>query len=296
MDLNDMIILAILIAFFLVGLYSVWTGFKNFLLAQKIKNTAVSKAGSVAVGLVGISGRALSDAPEPSPINGILSVYWKITGEYYFYSGRSGHWLPFYSAESGKKRFSIVDETGRIRIDPTGATMDLTVDRYEGTIAERRVFMVNLPPTMDGQVMKYINSLDDDTQAPFREHDQSQIRIFEYYIADNGPVYVMGSAEPVTLAPGTGTGDTLEIRKGTTDKILYITTSGEQQVIKKTSSWCPLNIFGGIFLCVAAAYGFYILPGLSEWDAESFALILMIVAIAAWGIYTIVKKVWDDAG
>ena len=63
MNPNSWMDLLFLIVLFLVGLYGVWTGFKNFQLAQRIKNTAVSKAGSVAIGLVEISGRASSDAP-----------------------------------------------------------------------------------------------------------------------------------------------------------------------------------------------------------------------------------------
>ena len=174
--------------------------------------------------------------------------------------------------------------------------MDITVSTYDSTTAQQGLFVENSMPVLEERVTNYINSLDYDNKEPFIEHGLRPIRMTEYCIPDNGPLYVMGSAEPIIDASGAGPKDTLEIRKGTTDKILYITTSGEQQVIKKTSSWCPLNIFGGIILCAAAAYGFYILPRLSEWDAESFALILMVVAIAAWGIYTIVKWVWDDAG
>jgi hypothetical protein len=287
---NDVMTLIFLIIFFLIGGYSAYSGFRNFQFAQKIKNTAISKVGSVAIGLVGISGQASSDDPEPSPISGTPSVCWKITGEY-LTSGKSACWVQIHAAKS-TKRFYIQDDTGRIPVNPMGARMDLTVSKYEGSIAENEDFSQSSSQKMDERVMQYISSLDFDNKVAFRDHGHRPIRIFEYCIANHGPLYVMGSAEPVRDISGAGPDKALEIRKDENDGILYINTSGERQAIKEASSWIYLKIFGGIALCSAALFGISLLPDLSERDANFFAATIVLFVIAGVAIwYT--KKVWN---
>jgi hypothetical protein len=275
--------LLFLIVLFIIGLYGVWTGFKNFQLAQRIKNTAVSKAGSVAIGLVEISGRASSDAPGPAPISGILSVYWKITGEY-LTQGNALHWELIHVAESDK-RFYVADDTGRIRINPGGARIDITVSTYDSTTAQQGLFVENSMPVLEERVTNYINSLDYDNKEPFIEHGLRPIRMTEYCIPDNGPLYVMGSAEPIIDASGAGPKDTLEIRKGDTDDTLYINTSGERQAVKTVSSGLSFRIFGGIFLCAVTLFGMTLLPGLNDHDAGFMGANIMLLIMAFVAVY-----------
>jgi hypothetical protein len=284
MNPNSWMDLLFLIVLFLIGLYSVYTGFRNFQLAQRIKNTAVSKAGSVAVGLVEISGRASSDAPGPAPISGTPCVYWKITGEYLF-PGRDPVWLQIHAAES-QQRFFVTDETGRIRINPNGAKMDIPVSMYCNTSAGSELFSKNCIPVLDEQrVTKYINSLDYDNKEPFIEHGMRPIRLTEYSIPDNGPLYIMGSAEPLIDASSAGPKETLEIRKSDIYKTLYINTSGKRQAVKTVSSGLSFRIFGGIFLCAVTLFGMTLLPGLDDHDAGFMGANIMLFVMACVAVY-----------
>jgi hypothetical protein len=283
MNPNSWMDLLFLIVFFFIGLYGVWTGFKKFQLAQKIKITAVSKAGSVAIGLVEISGRASSDAHGPAPISGTPCVYWKITGEYLI-PGRYPVWLQIHAAESDKP-FYVADDTGRVRISPRDARMDISVSTYDSTSSEPIFFVENSPPVLDERVTKYIISLDSDNREPFIEHSMNQIRMTEHCIPDNGPLYVMGSAEPVSYVSGAGPKDLLEIRKGDTDNTFYINTSGERQAVKTVSSGLSFKTFGGVFLCAVTLFGITLLPGLDDHDAGFMGANIMLLVMVCVAVY-----------
>jgi hypothetical protein len=280
---SDLNFIGFLLILFVVGLYSIYSGLKNYRFVNKIKNTAVSSIASAAIGLVELSGRASSDTPEPGPISGNPCVYWRITGEY-FHSGKSGHWVRIYTATSAK-RFYIRDNTGRMHVDPEGGLLDIPAEKFKGYIAVHGL-LSNEPADMDERVMNYIRSLPGKDAAEFMRYKEAPIRVTEYYIADNDPLYIMGSAEPLKDASGAGQDEILEIRKGDTDKTLYISTTGERQVIQEFSSWIHLKIFGGLALCAAVLF---CILSLSELEANEFVYLIITMVIGCAVLYAIYK-------
>ena len=281
---NDPNLIIFLVSLFFVGLYGIISGLKNYLFVTKIKNTAVSNVASAAIGLVELAGRASSDAPEPGPVSGVPCVYWKVTGEYYYSSGKSGHWDKFYDVTS-TKRFYIKDDTGRMRIDPEGGKTNIVSERYQGHIAVYGLLSKE-PADMDEKVINYIRSLDREKTAEFMQHEKNLIRVTEYRIADNDPLYVMGSVEPLRDTSGAGPDESLEIRKGDTDKTLYISTASERQVIDKFSSWMHVKIFGGLALCTAVLFGAL---NLNEPEVQDWGFLIIILFFAGVMVFSLYK-------
>jgi hypothetical protein len=278
-------LISLLIPLFFVGIYGIWSGMRNYQFVCKIKNTAVSNVGSAAIGLVELTGQASSDAPEPGPVSGMPCVYWRITGEYYYSSGKSGRWATFYEVTS-TKRFYIKDDTGRMHIDPEGGKMSIAFEKYQGHIAEHGLF--DDPSDIDEKVIRYLKSLDSKVAAKFMKYEENLIRVTEYHIADHEPLYVMGSAEPIRDTSGAGPDETLEVRKGDTDKTLFISTSSERQVICKFSSWMHLKIFGGLILCAAVLF---CVLSLIVGEVNNWGILIIMLFFAGVMSYPIYKRV-----
>ena len=214
-------------------------------------------------------------------------MYWRITGEYYYSSGKSGHWAKFYEVTS-TKRFSIKDDTGRMHIDPEGSKTNIIAESHRGFIAEHG--LIHEQADMDEKVTNYIRSLDSTAAAEFTQHEKNLIRVTEYRITDNDPLYVMGSVEPIRDTSGAGPGETMEIRKGDTDKTLYISTMSEGQVIKKYSSWMHLKIFGGLALCAAVLFCALSLDEPEVHDWGFLIIILFFVCVMSFSLYKVVRS------
>jgi len=240
----DFTLLGDLIVIFVVGLYGITSGLRDYQFLQKVKNTPTSKAGSAAVGIVELAGEAEDVKPEQSPVSGVPCTYWRILGEYYQSGWRKG-WRQIYSAQS-RTEFYVQDDTGKIPVKPAGADVEISPDQiFEGYIAERGTLLKE-PATMDERAMRYIRSLEKKEQDRYMAHKYEKIRITESYIVKNEPLYVLGSAVPVENTTGPVASETLEVMKGKTDKTLYFSDTTEQKVIEKHSSWLNLRIFGGL--------------------------------------------------
>ncbi len=232
---------------FILGLYCIYTGLKKYPLLQKIEDTPTSKVSSVSVGLVELSGKARFIEPEKSPVNDTACVYWQVIVWHYCRRGRSMAWEEFYSTES-KKPFYIEDETGKMLVSPEGAQIEITLaSQYEGHIVDKGLLR-HVYPLIDGRVLKFIESLDEDLKQKFLACKNEGFRVSEFIIRQNDPLYVMGSATPSEGAFSAEKQDALIIRKGTSDTTLYISTTRESTIVGNLSSSVHWYIFGGLAL------------------------------------------------
>jgi hypothetical protein len=222
------IFFSLLVLLFGLGLFAIFSGCKGYLFLQKLKITPTSKAGSVAIGLVELAGQAVCREPVTSPISGVRCVYWRITGEYYK-EGKHGGWKTLHEA-GNLDQFYVGDDTGRMLVDPRGGEIDIAPDAtFEGYIREHG-FLFTGSATMDERVIRYIGGLDADSRSPFDSHSSEKFRFTEYFIRENDPLYVLGTALPTDGASGVTNEGTLIIRKGTYDNTLYITDTTEKNV------------------------------------------------------------------
>jgi hypothetical protein len=242
-----------LFVLFIAGLYYMYTGLRKYLFLQKIEDTPVSKVGSAPAGLVELAGRARFKEPEKSPVSNAPSAYWRITGEYFYQSGKASGWKLFYTAES-ENLFYIQDDTGEMLVMPEGARIEIPSDvTYLGYISEHG-WLLKGPATMDGSVLKFIESLDADAKQLFRNYKEENIRVTEYIIRENEPIFVLGTATPADGTSGPESQDLMVVRKGNYDSTLYITDSDESNVIGTVSSSMYLRIFGGFIVSAICLY------------------------------------------
>jgi hypothetical protein len=226
---------------FLLGIWLIYCGVKQYLLVQKIRNIPTSSVEGAAVGLIELSGKARCHDPALSPISKVKSAYWEVVGEYYYSAGKYSHWEHLWSRESSRL-FYLEDKTGKMLVDSKGCDIDIPYDKlYEGYISDKGNW-VRKPPPLPTEVLDFINGLDPAGKAAFMAHPHENIRIFESYIADGDQLYVMGSAEPQAGASSSVGHENLIVKKGAYDTLLYISDSGERKVIA--------NLSNGIYWCI----------------------------------------------
>ncbi|MFN7990829.1 MAG: hypothetical protein U0R44_01585 [Candidatus Micrarchaeia archaeon] len=230
----------LIIGFFL-GLGAIISGAKRYLLYQKIRNTPTSKVEAAAVGLAELSGTTRCDGDMRSPISGVRCGYWRIIAEYYR-SGKHGGWRQFFKSDSGRV-FFLEDETGRMRIDPEGADVDIPIDRrFEGYLSGKGMF--GMPhQQIDPDVMKFVGSLDQAGQARFNSYSKSNVRVSEYYIADGDPLYVLGTVKPIEGGTSSIGYENVSVSKGS--DVMYIRDTQENKFIGDLRNSVLWQVLGG---------------------------------------------------
>ncbi len=220
---------------FLVGVAAIAIQFRNHLFIQKVKNTPTSKVSAVALGLVELSGTAEFSEQMVSPISKVPCVYWKINASYHT-RGTHGTWKQFYTSESFSA-FYLKDETGKILISPAGARIYLTADKeFRGTISGDILFSISSKTKLSNEAMGYINSLDEKRKNLFYKYGKGSLSIEEYYIANNDHLYIIGNAEQIEGASSSIGCENLVIKKGKSDKTMFISDKSEKLVLQSHSS------------------------------------------------------------
>ncbi len=98
-----------------------WGGFYFLRLKRTMENTPTSRARSAAMGMVEIQGRAVRRYALVSPMTHLACVYWRLEK---FRRDSNDQWKSVGSSNSGPVPFDLEDATGRIAVDPRGASID----------------------------------------------------------------------------------------------------------------------------------------------------------------------------
>ncbi|MFA5267094.1 MAG: hypothetical protein WC379_03910 [Methanoregula sp.] len=245
---------AFLVVFFGMGIWAIFSGYRDYRLMEKVNNTPTSRVSSAALGLVELAGHAGCHEGLTSPVSRIRCAYWRITGEY---SDENGCWQRIFLDES-TDHFHIRDNTGSMEVDPRGAEMDIPVNRtWEGFIQEHRGSFI---PESGGLMlpepaMKFVQSFKETKTKKIHDHADQKIRITEYIIAENDPLYVLGSAMPRDDRTGPVNHENLIIRKGTYDSSLYISNTTKKVVRDKFFSWAYPKIILGLACSAICLFG-----------------------------------------
>lgn len=97
-----------------------WGGVHYLRLKRTMENTPTSRSRSVAMGMVEIQGRAVRRYAVVSPMTHLACVYWRLQK---FRRDRNDQWKSVGVSSSGPVPFELEDGTGRITIDPRGASI-----------------------------------------------------------------------------------------------------------------------------------------------------------------------------
>jgi hypothetical protein len=103
---------------------SLWAGFHFLRLKQHVENTPTSKARSLAMGLVELQGRAVRKYALISPVSHLPCVFYRVRK---YRRDSKNRWRLSYSDDSRHVPFYLEDDTGKVTIDPRGASVSAQV-------------------------------------------------------------------------------------------------------------------------------------------------------------------------
>lgn len=240
-----------------VGVFGFFRGFRHLRNKRLIENTPTSKCRSVAMGMVEVCGAAQGTTTLPSLIGRIPCFCSQIKIERYEKRGKSSSWRTIHTRTESIS-FFVEDNTGRIRVDPENAELDVPPElEYATDSGLARLLGLTLSRLNSAKVSS------NDIPALFSSYCASRgisfhgrMRFTERNICPGDPVYVLGSAEEIA-----GVQDEHErivIRKGRHHPWFFISEGSEKEALSKLRLSIGLHVFGGTALALAClAYLLY---------------------------------------
>ncbi len=236
----------------IIGLGVLYSGIQKYLLVQKITDTPTSKARSAAVGLIELFGKAVCKEPQFSPISNVKCIYWKMNAEWY-QPGKNGGWRMISSGFSHKD-FDLEDDTGKMLVDPTGATIEIPVDFSSTGYLSSKGFLGILPQKqLDQKVLAYLDANPDAKALAYR-FSGYELRFTEWYIAEGDPLFVLGTADLQEGVSSSIGSENLIVRQGKYDKVFYISDTGERKIVDNIRGSMYWYIGVGFVLAAAGAF------------------------------------------
>ena len=107
-----------------LGLFLFFWGLRTFRRGLMVADTPIMPIRGVAMGITQVHGHAGGDTPFPSPVSGTPCYAFRVKIERY--AGRNG-WQHHRTDQNGQ-RFYLIDESGRIHVDPLKAEFDVPVN------------------------------------------------------------------------------------------------------------------------------------------------------------------------
>ncbi len=234
--------------FFLISLWFIYDGTRKYLLSNKVRDTSTSKIRSAAVGLVELFGTAKLPDNLLTPISKQKCAYWLLQFEY---AERGWH---YYFSIDSENKFWLQDETGKILVDTKGAELDLQTNNvYIGIFKNEK--NDDAKKFLPKVVIDFIES-NPISKRKLRMYHGMQLRVSEFFLTDLDPVYVLGDATMIENVKSVVGSDNLIVKKGTFNKLLYISDSSEKKVLENNWGNAMQYIFGGL---IAATFFLYLL-------------------------------------
>jgi hypothetical protein len=208
----------------LIGLAIIAIGFIFFRKKRLIENIPTSKIRSIAMGLVEIFGQVIPIKEQifRSPFTDKECVYYQFTIEEYRSSGKNSNWVTIKKGEQ-KGLFYLKDDTERVMINPTGATIEARKDfEYQSGLGKD-------PPE---QVIRFL-SANNLAHEGFLGLNKT-MRYRETIISPDDTLYIMGTAgeNPFNKEVTANHVDSIMIQKGKNEKQYYISDKSEKQILK----------------------------------------------------------------
>ncbi len=152
-----------------------YSGLRALLEQREIEDYPTSRARSVAMGKVELSGRTASAVPLRAPWSGVACVWYRWTRQELFVDAEGKkRWRTTGRGDSGDLPFVLEDDTGRVMIDPAGAEV----------ITGRR-------STISGSYVSFQGG------APISMPMGRDVRVIEQTLPAGRPIYVLGTARPL---------------------------------------------------------------------------------------------------
>jgi len=247
--MSEDIIMTIGVLSVFIGLAVICIGFIFFRKKRLIENIPTSKIRSIAMGLVEIFGQVIpiKERILKSPFTDKECVYYQFTIEEYRSSGKNSQWVTIKKGEQ-RDLFYLKDDTGKVMIDPTGATIEARKNfEYQSGLGKD-------PPE---QVIRFltVNNL---AHEGFFGLNKT-MRYHETIIIPDDTLYIMGTAgeNPFNKEVTGNHVDSIIIQKGKYEKHYYISDKSEKQILKNlTLLTYVMWGFGMVLIIIGAILSF----------------------------------------
>ncbi len=165
----------------LIGCAAFVYGFVLWRRRRMIEDTPTSRVRSMALGRVELSGVARAKDELRAPLSGIACVWFRYRIEKETGSGKNRRWSTIDSGDSSDWPFCLQDETGTVRIEPKGASIEIA-DQWQET-----------DPELSGPLANFV------LERGLRVHGlfggASRLRVREARLHDGDALYVHGIAQ-----------------------------------------------------------------------------------------------------
>lgn len=230
-----------------LGIFSFFWGFKVREKKRMIENIPTSKARSVAMGLVEVSGKA-----QPyrelitTPFSKVDSVFYRYVVEELRRSGKSSRWVKI-AEFSTADWFYIEDETGKVLVSPSSAELYLKEDKkYRaggwGGGPEAEAFKICLAE----------QGIESEGLFGFDKN----IRCTETYICPGDSVFVMGTAADNPLVEQSVEGSANICIQKTDGNYFCVSDRSEKDLLGALTWKMFFYIYGGAGLTLVCLYFF----------------------------------------
>ncbi len=239
------------------GLVLFFRGLRTFRRGLMVADTPIIPIRSVAMGLAQIHGHAGGDNSFPSPVSGTPCYAFRVVIDRYV--GRNG-WQHHRTDQNGT-HFFLVDDSGRIHIDPLKAQFDLPVNSRR-SIGDAPInfsllgmvrSMSNSGAAYDGSAVSADAKTDDELleYAGLGYGYTDPVRFTEYCIEPDQEYDVVGTC--VENPRPEGDDDRNLITKGDHNGTFLISSKSAEQ-LKEGAGWrSSMMVFGGAALAVFCA-------------------------------------------
>jgi hypothetical protein len=163
------------------GLLAFAHGFRAWRRLRLIEDTPTARVRSMALGRVELQGRAGARVELEAPLTGLPCVFFRYEIDEERRSGRQRRWTTVARGDSNAEGFYLVDETGRVLVDPAGADLQLDCDW--------RATNPTLGPRLEQVLGRH-------GIAPGGWLFSRRLRFREWRITAGDPLYVLGVAQP----------------------------------------------------------------------------------------------------
>lgn len=161
-----------------VGLFA--RGFGLWRRRRAIEDTPTAKVRSMALGRVELKGVARARELLRAPLSGIGCVWFRYRIERESGSGRRRRWQTVDSGDSSDRVFELEDETGRVLVEPKGATIEIDAQLKE------------TDPPLVGELERFVAERGVRVSGLF---GTARLRITEARLHDGDTLYLHGVAQ-----------------------------------------------------------------------------------------------------
>jgi hypothetical protein len=161
-----------------------WHGFRLWRRKRTLEDTPTSRVRSMPLGRVELEGVARAKHELRAPVSGILCVWFRyqVERERRTSKGKRG-WVTVAAGDSSSYPFYVEDETGRVLVEPGGATFETPNDVFETN------------PQITATLAALLTSQGVDCTAGWLG-DPSRLRVTEARVHDGDALYAYGVAQP----------------------------------------------------------------------------------------------------